>query len=128
MEYEYLMNIATILYIACYIPELYANYKNKNANIYNLPEKIVVFVGTSFAFAYSVLMDNQSLIINYAPILALDTAAMVMRGYYVYRTHMVTPVLDSGEQEPSDRSPSGRQSPSGRSPSRSDSTDFHDAV
>jgi len=26
MEYEYLMNVASILYIICYIPELYANY------------------------------------------------------------------------------------------------------
>ena len=113
MEYEYLMNIATILYIACYIPELYANYKNKNANIYNLPEKVVVFVGTAFAFAYSVATENQSLVLNYGPILALDTSAMLMRAYYVYQTHRRGVVAAE---------PSSRQS------SRSDATDSPEEI
>ena len=38
MSHDYLINTATAMYIICYVPELYANYKNKNANIYNLPE------------------------------------------------------------------------------------------
>ena len=33
MAYDYLMNMATLTFFICYIPELYANYKNKNANI-----------------------------------------------------------------------------------------------
>ena len=81
------MNIATALYFICYIPELYANYKNSNANIYNLPEKILVFVGTSFAFTYSIIINDNSLIINYGPILILDFSALAMRGYYVYKSH-----------------------------------------
>lgn len=88
MEYDYLMNTATTLYFICYIPELYANYRNKNANIYNLPEKVMVFIGTSFALAYSVLNMNKSLIINYAPLMCLDTIAMIMRIYYVYRNNL----------------------------------------
>jgi uncharacterized protein with PQ loop repeat len=89
MDYGYLMNTASALYILCYIPELYANYRNKNANIYNLPEKVVIFVGTSFAFSYSVLNRDTSLIINYAPILVLDTIAMLMRIYYIYKNRML---------------------------------------
>jgi len=85
MGYDYLMNIATGLYFICYIPELYANYHNKNANIYNVPEKVAIFVGTSFALAYSVLNSDTALISNYAPLMFLDTIAMVMRIYYVYR-------------------------------------------
>jgi len=78
------MNTATVLYVICYAPELYANYKNKNANIYNIPEKVVIFIGTSFAFAYALVLDDNALIINYAPILALDLTALLMRVYYAY--------------------------------------------
>jgi uncharacterized protein with PQ loop repeat len=88
MDYGYLMNIASGLYILCYVPELYANYHNKNANIYNLPEKVVIFIGTSFALTYSVLNRDTSLIINYAPIFILDSVAMFMRMYYVYKNRL----------------------------------------
>jgi len=85
------MNIASGLYLICYIPELYANYKNKNANMYNMPEKVVILIGTAFAFAYSVINNDVSLMANYGPILLLDIVAMVMRGYYVvyYRQPVV---------------------------------------
>lgn len=88
MEYEYLMNIATILFFICYIPELYANYKNKNANIYNLPEKILVLCGTGFAFAYAYYEEDNVLIGNYAPLLSLDILAFLMRAYYVYKNNV----------------------------------------
>lgn len=81
------MNIATGLYFICYIPELYANYRNKNANIYNVPEKVLIFVGSAFALTYSVLNSDTALIINYAPLMFLDTIAMVMRVYYVYKNN-----------------------------------------
>ena len=79
------MNIASVLYIGCYIPELYANYKNKNSNIYNIPEKIIVFIGTSFAFSYSLINMDTALLINYGPILFLDLIALLMRVHYAYK-------------------------------------------
>ena len=79
------MNAASFIYITCYVPELYANWKNKNANIYNIPEKVVMVLGTSFAFSYSVLNNDTSLMINYAPILGLDIMALLMRVYYVWK-------------------------------------------
>jgi uncharacterized protein with PQ loop repeat len=83
--HDYLMNIASALFFVCYIPELYANYKNKNANIYNVPEKIVIFIGTSFAFAYSVVNNDTALMANYGPILFLDTTALLMRVFYAVK-------------------------------------------
>jgi uncharacterized protein with PQ loop repeat len=85
MNTDYLMYAASCLYFSCYLPELYANYKNKNANIYNFPEKAIVFIGTSLAFAYSVSNNNVPLITNYGPLLLLDGISMIMRGYYVYQ-------------------------------------------
>lgn len=87
-QYEYLMNIASVLYIVCYIPELYANYKNKNANVWNLPEKLVMLIATVFAFAYAALNRNEALLINYGPILGLDLIALLMRMYYAWRNRL----------------------------------------
>ena len=91
MPYEVLMNTASALYFVCYIPELYANYKNQNANIYNMPEKAVLLVATSFALAYSISINDNSLIGNYAPLLGLDIIAFGMRLYYVCKDNRVLP-------------------------------------
>ena len=97
MVYEYLMNLATIMFFICYIPELYANYKNKNSNIYNLPEKAITLSGTAFAFAYALSMNDSVLIMNYAPLLSLDIIALLMRGYYTYKNHSIKPVIENQE-------------------------------
>jgi uncharacterized protein with PQ loop repeat len=88
MPYDYLMNMATLTFFICYIPELYANYKNKNANIYNLPEKVLILAGTSFAFTYAVCINDTVLVSNYAPLLTLDIIALLMRGYYIYNNRL----------------------------------------
>jgi len=85
MTYNYLMNTASILFFICYIPEFYANYVNKNANLYNVFEKIVMLSATTFALSYSIKIKNQSLIINYGPIFILDFIALNMRCYYAYK-------------------------------------------
>jgi len=78
------MYSASVLYFICYIPELYANYKNKNVNIYNIPEKIIMLLATIMAFSYAIINDNPELITNYGPLLALDIIALHMRLYYLY--------------------------------------------
>jgi uncharacterized protein with PQ loop repeat len=88
MHDEYLMYTASALYFVCYLPELYANYKNKNANFYNVPEKVLIFVGTLFALSYSIRTENKALIINYTPILFCDTLSLTMRFYYAYENHV----------------------------------------
>jgi hypothetical protein len=85
MKSEALMNTATTLFFICYIPEFYANYINKNANWYNVLEKVVMIMGTGFALGYAVNIQNDALIINYAPLFGLDTIALFMRTYYAYK-------------------------------------------
>lgn len=79
------MNIASVLFFICYFPEYYANFINKNANYYNILEKVLILIGSSFALQYAIEINNQPLIINYAPILTLDSIALLMRLYYAYR-------------------------------------------
>jgi len=87
MAEEYLMNIASILFFICYIPEFYANYRNKNANIYNVFEKIILVGGTGFGLGYALTTDSRALIINYATLFTLDILALCTRGYYAYMNH-----------------------------------------
>jgi len=79
------MNTASALFFICYIPELYANYKNKNANFYNMPEKAVLLLASGFAFTYAIVNNDEALIVNYGPLLGLDIIAFLMRLYYVYK-------------------------------------------
>jgi len=81
---NYLMNIASILYFLCYIPEAYANIHNKNANQYNVPEKVILLCGTCFALSYAIVTNNTALIFNYAPLLSLDLSMLSIRLYYAY--------------------------------------------
>ena len=88
MNPNFLMNTASTLYIICYIPEFYANFRNKNANIYNVVEKVVILVATGFGLGYSIAIQNDTLIFNYAPLFVLDFCALSMRGYYAYRNRV----------------------------------------
>ena len=84
MNGDYLMYVASFLYLTCYIPELYANYVNKNANIYNLPEKVLMLIATTCGLSYGILNWNIALIVNYGPMIVLDITALGMRIYYSY--------------------------------------------
>jgi len=84
MAYDYFMYSATILYMVCYVPELYANYINKNANMYNVLEKVIMLTACSLGLSYAPANQNTALIINYAPTIALDVLALMMRLYYVF--------------------------------------------
>ena len=92
MSGDYLMYTASAMYIICYVPELYANWKNKNANIYNIPEKVLVLVGTTFALSYSIINKDPALLANYGPLFVLDLTAFCMRFYYVYKNWQAQPI------------------------------------
>ena len=92
------MNTASALFFICYIPELYANWKNKNANFYNMPEMLVLVIASGFAFTYAIVNDDLALISNYGPLLALDIIAFGMRLYYVYNNKPLVEVSPDGER------------------------------
>jgi len=87
MPEEYLMNIASAMFLICYLPEFYANYRNKNANMYNVFEKIFMAGGTGFGLGYSLTTDSRALVFNYSTLFTLDMIALFMRAYYAYMNH-----------------------------------------
>lgn len=84
MDDEVLMYCASALYFVCYFPELYANYVNKNANVYNMPEKIIMLIASSLGLTYAIKTKNVALMTNYGPLITFDTIALLMRLYYAY--------------------------------------------
>jgi len=100
MSYDYLMNISSAIFFFCYIPELYANYKNKNANMYNMPEKVLMLIGSGFALSFAVMKEDIALMSNYGPIVALDCIALLMRLYYVLRNNAAADIPPSETSTP----------------------------
>jgi uncharacterized protein with PQ loop repeat len=89
MSYDNLMYTASSIYFICYLPEFYANYINKNANLYNVFEKILMLIATTFALSYAILINNNALILNYTPIIILDIIALSMRSYYALKNRKI---------------------------------------
>jgi uncharacterized protein with PQ loop repeat len=100
MSSDYLMYVASFLYLSCYIPELYANYKNKNANIYNIPEKIIMLVACSCGLSYSLINNNVALMVNYGPMILLDIITLSMRLYYASINNEINQVENIKQDEP----------------------------
>jgi len=89
MSYDYLMYTASVWFFLCYIPDFFANIINKNANIYNVYEKLIILIATTFALSYSITINNNALIINYAPIFCLDFISLLMKSYYAYKNRNI---------------------------------------
>jgi uncharacterized protein with PQ loop repeat len=87
MDDEVLMYTASALYFICYFPELYANYINKNANVYNMPEKIIMLIASSLGLTYAIRTNNVALITNYGPLITFDIIALLMRLYYANKNN-----------------------------------------
>lgn len=95
MSQEYLMYTASLLYWICYVPDLASTYRNKNSNIYNIPEKLFMLIGTIFALSYAVSIKNNTLIINYTPSLILDIVSLSLRSYYAYKNRNIDTAIKS---------------------------------
>jgi len=79
------MYAATVFYFLCYAPGVYSDFKNKNANIYNLPEKLLSLSATTFGLIYAVRIYNVPLMINYGPHLVMETTTLLYKIYYIYQ-------------------------------------------
>lgn len=97
MSSDYLMYIASIGFFICYIPDFFANVINKNANIYNVYEKIIILIATTFALSYSITINNNALIINYGPIFCLDFISLTMKSYYAYKNRNIDVRIINGK-------------------------------
>lgn len=77
------MFAASALYFVCYAPIVYADWKNKNANVYNLPERFISLAATTLGFVYSLRIKNISLLTNYGTHLVMETLTLFFKVYYV---------------------------------------------
>jgi hypothetical protein len=57
-----------------------------------------MLTATSFGLGYAVSIENQTLISNYGPLVALDSVAFLMRAYYAYKNrHIDVRIVDQDE-------------------------------
>lgn len=102
---DILMYMATACYLMCYVPTVYADFKNANCNVYNLPERILSVMGTALGLAFGLRINNTSIVVNYGCHIGLEVLTLVIKGYYASKngwsvTGPVTgPVMDA-EPEP----------------------------
>jgi len=86
---EYFLNIATILFVMCYFPDFYATIKNKNAIINNIPEKLIIVIASSCGLHYSIINNNNALLLNYSSLLILDIISFLLRVNYAYKNYFL---------------------------------------
>jgi hypothetical protein len=94
MDDDYLMYTATALYFSCYFPIVYADMKNKNANLHNLPERILSLMAGLFAILYAVRIDSTPLKVNYIPHVIIESVVLGIKIIYVYRNGCSTDTVD----------------------------------
>ena len=95
---DFIMYTATALYFICYAPSVYADFRNKNANVYNVPEKIISLCATTLGFVYSYRIQNIPLMVNYGPHLLMETVTLLFKIQYVqqncYNTESSEPCME----------------------------------
>ena len=96
---SYLMYMATALFSFCYVPTLYADFRNKNANLYNLPERIVLLCAMFLGITYAIRIQNMTLVIHYVPNICLETCTLLMKSYYASQNKRhITLALDTNAE------------------------------
>lgn len=79
---DILMYMATAFYLMCYVPTVYADFKNANCNVYNLPERILSVMGTALGLAFGLRINNTSIVVNYGCHIGLEVLTLAIKGYY----------------------------------------------
>ena len=91
--YDFLLYMATALFLFTSIPTLYADIKNKNSNIYNLPERMCVITGCVLGIVYGISIGNMAVVISYSPSVCIETVVLGVKTYYAYKNgYAVGPV------------------------------------
>ena len=84
-KYDFLLYMATALFLSCSIPTIFADIKNKNCNIYNLPECMLVIVACALGIAYGMSIQNMAVVISYSPSICIETVVLCVKTYYAYQ-------------------------------------------
>ena len=81
-EINLIMYCATGLIMCNKVVEIGATYKNKNANMNNLPERILSLIANCLGMIFAVYTQNNPIFINYTCISFLDSVSLIVRSYY----------------------------------------------
>lgn len=88
MNDEYLLYTAISLYSLCYIVVFYADIKNKNTTIYNLPDRFMVFTASTLTAIYSYRIKNYTFFVNYIILLVLESCNICIKIYFIRKNYV----------------------------------------
>ena len=75
---------STSLSVIYYIPQLYSIYIKKSFNLYDLPPQFIMCMTSGCLTWYSVLIEDNELLISSSIILGLNVLELGCMGYYAY--------------------------------------------
>lgn len=84
-QYDFLLYMATALFLFTSVPTIFADIKNKNCNIYNLPERVCVITGCALGIAYGMSIGNMAVVVSYTPSVCIETVVLCVKTYYAYQ-------------------------------------------
>jgi len=108
MSENYLMYTSIVLHSLCYIPIVYADVKNKNANMYNLPDRFISILAIIFGGAYAYRINNTTLMLNYVIFLVLESGNICTKLYFIRKNNpdpCMIPFMKARATETIDESP-----------------------
>jgi hypothetical protein len=84
MDVNVLMYASTIINFVSYFPEFIEMIKNKNKNLYSIPERGFILISGILGLFYSIEMNDNALFINFISIITLDTFLLLCCCYYSF--------------------------------------------
>ena len=75
-------------YSLCYIAMFYADIKNKNTTIYNLPDRFMVFTASMLTTIYSYRIKNYTFCVNYIILLILESCNICTKIYFIRKNYI----------------------------------------
>lgn len=79
-----ILYISTAFNFLSYYPDFYSMIKNKNLNLYNIPEGFFVLMSGGFGIWYSIKTEDTVLLINFSVMTFLDIIYIAIIVYYSY--------------------------------------------
>ncbi len=83
-ETQYLIYISTLLQILYFIPQFYTIYQSKSFNYFDLPPQVILLIVFALMCKYSIIIEDDELLIMNCIMLVLNFLEFLFMGYYAY--------------------------------------------
>lgn len=83
-EAQILIYVSTLLQIIFFIPQFYTIYQSKSFNYFDLPPQIILIIVFCLMCKYSIIIEDNELLIMNCIMLVLNFIELLFMSYYAY--------------------------------------------